>query len=403
MKKINGGFCATPGFLAWGGSCGIKKKGVKDLAVLYCEKDCASAAVFTLNLVKAAPIHVSMKNIRDGRTRAVIINSGNANACAPKGIENAQKMCEAGADALGIPADDIIVASTGIIGQELPVQLIEKTLPEAAKNLSVNGGGDAAKAILTTDTHIKEAAVQIELGGKTVTIGAMAKGSGMIHPNMGTMLGFVSTDAAIDSKILHEVLLECVEKSYNRISVDGDTSTNDMVCIMASGQAGNDIIKEKGKDYEIFKKGLMEVSVTLAKMIAGDGEGAGKLITCIVANARNEEGACCLAKSVITSLLVKTAVFGKDANWGRVLCALGYAGQPIDPQKVDIYFRSTAGDVQVCQNGEGLVFDEDLALSVLSEEDITIYVDLKDGAEEATAWGCDLTYDYVKINGDYRS
>ncbi|MGI6751475.1 MAG: bifunctional glutamate N-acetyltransferase/amino-acid acetyltransferase ArgJ [Anaerovoracaceae bacterium] len=403
MKKIDGGFCATPGFSAWGGNCGIKKNGIKDLALLYCDKDCVAAAVFTKNLVKAAPVYVSMENILDGKARAVVVNSGNANACAPKGIENAKKTCVAGAKALRIPAEDIIVASTGIIGQELPVALIENALPEAAKNLSADGGNSAANSILTTDTHIKEAAVQIDIGGKTVTIGAMAKGSGMIHPNMGTMLGFVSTDASIDGQLLKEVLTECVEKSYNRISVDGDTSTNDMVCIMASGTAENDMIKEKGADYESFKAGLMEVSVTLAKMIAGDGEGAGKLITCTVVNAQDEATACGLAKSVITSMLVKTAIFGRDANWGRVLCALGYAGQPIKPNQVDIYFKSSVGSVLVCQNGEGLVFDEDMALRVLSEKDVIIYVDLKDGLEEATAWGCDLTYDYVKINGDYRS
>ncbi len=404
IKTIAGGICAVPGFQAWGGSCGIRQnKDKKDLALIYSETDCEAAAVYTKNEVKAAPIYVTKEHLENGKARAVVVNSGNANACAPMGKENAQKECVALANALNIPAEDVIVASTGIIGVALPVECIVNAIPQAVTELSAANDTAAAEAILTTDTCIKQKAVQIDLDGTTVTIGAMAKGSGMIHPNMGTMLGFVGTDAVIDSALLQELLKGCTARSFNRISVDGDTSTNDMVCVLANGKAGGAAIKAGTESCELFREALQEVCVDLAKKIAGDGEGAGRLVTCTMVNAQTEEIAETLAKSVISSSLVKAAMFGKDANWGRVLCAMGYAGTVLKPELADVYFKSKKGSVKVCENGEGLLFDEELASAVLGEEQVEIFVDLKDGTASASAWGCDLTYDYVKINGDYRS
>lgn len=373
------------------------------MAVIVSDTLCSAAATYTKNKVKAAPLYVTMEHLKNGTAKAVIVNSGNANACAPLGKENAARECAAMAKALSIPEDDVIVASTGIIGVTLPVECIEAKIPEAAANLSPAHDLEAAEAILTTDTRVKQKAVQIELNGTIVTIGAMAKGSGMIHPNMGTMLGFIGTDAVIAPELLQEVLRNCIVRSFNRISVDGDTSTNDMVCVLANGKSGISEIKTGTPECELFAAALQEVCVDLARKIAGDGEGAGRLVTCTMTHASDEETAECLAKSVVSSSLVKAAMFGKDANWGRVLCAMGYSGASLKPERVDVYFRSAAGSIKVCENGEGLVFDEDLAARILSEEEVEIFADLKDGDVSVSAWGCDLTYDYVKINGDYRS
>ena len=405
MKEISGGVTAAKGFKAAGIHVGVKSKNVnkKDLALIVSDVECTAAAVYTLNKVKAAPIYVTMDNIENGTARAIICNSGNANACAPNGHENAVKMCSAAAKELGIDASDVIVASTGVIGQEINVSVIEQGMHELAQSLSENGSSDAAAAIMTTDTVQKEIAVQFMLGGKTVTMGGIAKGSGMIHPNMGTMLCFITTDAAITQGMLHEALSEVTKKTFNRVSVDGDTSTNDMVALLANGQAENPLIEWKDEDYGVFVNALRYICTYLAKKIAGDGEGASRLISCTVKNSRNENAAERLAMSVVASSLVKAAMFGADANWGRVLCAMGYSKAPFRPEYVDVTFASAAGEIKVCQDGEGLVFDEDLAKKILTQNEVEINIDVKEGSESATAWGCDLTYDYVKINGDYRT
>jgi glutamate N-acetyltransferase/amino-acid N-acetyltransferase len=404
MKQIEGGVTAAKGFTAAGIHCGIRKNQSKrDLALIFAECDCTAAAVYTTNRVKAAPLYVTMENLEDGHARAFICNSGNANACAPGGYENARRMCRAAANALHIGENELIVDSTGVIGQPLNIEAIEKSVPALAASLTKEGAVQAAEAIMTTDTIKKQAAVQVTIGGKTVTVGGMAKGSGMIHPNMATMFGIITTECAITPAMLHEALTESVKKTFNRVSVDGDTSTNDMAAVLASGLAGNEQIEWKNTDYTVFQEALYTVCDALAKSIARDGEGASRLVVCSMKNARSEETAEKLAMSVISSSLVKAAMFGADANWGRVLCAMGYSKAPFRPEYVDIRFKSAAGSVLVCENGAGLDFDEELAKNILAQDEVVIEVNLKEGSFEARAYGCDLTYDYVKINGDYRT
>ena len=356
-----------------------------------------------MNRVKAAPIYVTMDHLENGEAQAVVVNSGNANACAPNSHEHAEEMCVLAAGATGLKPEDFVVASTGIIGQELNMKAIEKGIPEAAAALSSDGSAAAAEAIMTTDTVKKELAFTCSIGGKTVTLGAIAKGSGMIHPNMGTMLCFVTTDCAITREMLSEALREVVPRTFNRVTVDGDTSTNDMCAVLANGMAGNPLIEWKDDGYTVFLKALRQLCQELARAIAGDGEGASRLITCAVREARSEESAERLAKAVVGSPLVKAAMFGADANWGRVLCAMGYSKAPFRPEYVDISFSSAVGAVAVCRGGMGLDFDEEAARSILSQDEVVIDVHLHEGEHEATCWGCDLTYEYVKINGDYRT
>ncbi len=404
MKFTEGGVTAAKGFSASGMYCGIRKnKSKPDLALIYSNVPCSAAAVYTQNLVKGAPIQVTRKNISDGIAQAVICNSGNANTCNADGEEKAWLMCEAAAKELGIKPSDVIVASTGVIGQILPIEPIQKTVPALAKALSESGSEDAAKAIMTTDTEVKNIAIELTIGGKAVHIGGIAKGSGMIHPNMATMLCFLTTDAAISAKALDSALREAVNVSFNMVSIDGDTSTNDMTAIMANGLAGNTEIREGTEDYKAFVAGLTELATTLAKKVAKDGEGATKLLICRVTGAKTYADAVLISKSVICSSLLKAAMFGADANWGRVLCAIGYAKAQTDINQVDVAFESKAGRVEVCRNGAGIEFSEETAKDVLTQDEITIDVKLHDGTFEATAFGCDLTYDYVKINGDYRT
>ncbi len=401
---IKGGVTAAKGFKASGIHCGIRGKSEKkDLALIVSEVECSAAAVYTQNLVQGAPIVVTKKNIADGKAKAVICNSGNANTCNADGEAKAQQMCELIAAELGMQATDIIVASTGVIGQILPIEPIASHVKELAAALSEDGSLSAAQAIMTTDTVPKEAAVQVELGGKTVTIGGISKGSGMIHPNMATMLSFVTTDAAISSEMLQKALNAAVAESFNMLSVDGDTSTNDTLAVMASGLAGNAEITAEGEDFNTFAAALTQMCIYLARKMAKDGEGATKLIECVVNGAPTVESARKIAKSIICSSLVKTAMFGEDANWGRILCAIGYAGEQINIHGVDVSICSKAGQIDVCKNGAGIEFSEDFAKVVLAEEDIEVVVTLQDGDCTARAFGCDLTYDYVKINGDYRT
>ena len=420
---INGGVTAPKGFTANGVCAGVKQatseaitkaakanesavipNGKRDLALIACDKVCNAAAIFTKNLVKSDTIYVTQKHLQNGRAQAVIVNSGNANACNPDGYEKAEQMARLAAQALGIDENDVIVASTGVIGQPLPLAPIERGVSELAQILTKNGGTNAAEAIMTTDTVKKEWAVQTVIGGKTVTIGGIAKGSGMIHINMGTTLSFVTTDAAISSDMLHEALLAAADVSYNMVSVDGDTSTNDTLAILASGYAGNAEIAEKNDDYYAFLEVLTAAFKAVAKQLAADGEGATKLLICKVDGAADEQAAKVIAKSVICSSLVKAAMFGADANCGRILCAVGYSGADVrDVHKIDVAYQSTAGEILVCQNGCGLAFDETKAEQILLENEITILIHLSDGAGQAEAYGCDLTYDYVKINGDYRT
>ena len=401
---IEGGVTAAKGFQASGIHCGIRKNRSKaDLALIYSDVPCAAAAVYTQNLVKGAPIAVTKRNIADGMARAVICNSGNANTCNADGEEKAQKMCDLIAAELHIDASDVIVASTGVIGQVLPIEPIANSVKTLAEALSAVGSNDAAKAIMTTDTVEKEYALEVELDGKTVTIGGITKGSGMIHPNMATMLGFLSTDASITPELLNEALHTAIEDTFNMVSVDGDTSTNDMVSIMANGLAGNTPITTENADYETFKAALYEVLSNLTRMLAKDGEGASKLLECTCAGAPDLDTAIIVAKSVIRSPLLKCAMFGEDANWGRILCAIGYAEADFDIDKVELHLRSTAGSIKVCENGAGVDFSEEEAAKILHEDEIYIDIDLHQGDVSAKAWGCDLTYDYVKINGDYRS
>lgn len=404
-KFIEGSVTAPKGFTAAGVCASVKpsNKTKRDVALIYCEKKCTAAAVYTKNLVKSSAILVTQNHLADGYAQAVIVNSGNANTCNADGVEKAEKMCSLAADALGVDSNDVIVASTGVIGQVLPIEPIEKGVAMMKGNLSKEGGTDAAEAIMTTDTVKKEMAMEMTLGGKTVTVGGIAKGSGMIHINMGTMLSFVTTDAAISSEMLYEALKEAVEDSYNMVSVDGDTSTNDTLAIMASGLAGNPEITEKNQDYRDFVDGITEAFKQLAKKLAGDGEGATKLLVCTVTGAKTKKDAVMVSKSVICSSLLKAAMFGADANWGRVLCAVGYSGADVDVTKVDVDFKSVKGEIAVCRNGAGIEFSEEKAKEILLEKEIEILVNVGDGEGKAQAYGCDLTYDYVKINGDYRT
>ena len=404
MNIIEGGVCAAKGFLASGIHCGIRKnKGKRDLALIYSEAKCAAAAVYTQNKTKGAPIVVTRENIADGHAKAVICNSGIANVCTADGIEKAQSMCDAVAKELDIASTDVIVASTGVIGMPLPIEPIQKGMPQLVKELSPNGGAAAAEGIMTTDLIKKEIAVSFDIGGVECKMGGIAKGSGMIHPNMATTLCFVTTDAAVSPAMLDAALREVVADTFNMISVDGDTSTSDMLSVLANGLAGNQKIESKGKNYEVFTAALMAVCRTLAILVARDGEGATKLIECNVSGAPSVAVARSAAKSVIASSLVKTMIFGADANAGRILCALGYAEGEFDINKVAVSMGSSAGKISVCKDGIVLAFSEEKAKEILVKDEITIDIDLGAGEGQATAWGCDLTYDYVKINGDYRS
>ncbi|MCL2152100.1 MAG: bifunctional glutamate N-acetyltransferase/amino-acid acetyltransferase ArgJ [Oscillospiraceae bacterium] len=405
MKFIEGGVCAAKGFRASGIHVGVKTSNTdkKDLALIVADCECAAAAVYTKNVVKAAPLLVSKEHLANGRARAVVANSGNANACAPHGAEHALRMCQAVASELDMSASDVIVASTGVIGQELPVATIENGAVELAASLSYDGSKDAAAAIMTTDLAMKELAVEFTVGGKTARIGGIAKGSGMIHPNMGTMLAFLTTDCAISSEMIGKALTAAAKVSFNRISVDGDTSTNDMLSLLANGMADNAEITGFGADYDAFSEALEALCVELAKKMASDGEGATHLITCRVKGAGSEDDAETLSKSVISSTLTKAAIFGADANWGRVLCAMGYSGVDFDPDGVDVAFESEAGRIAVCACGRGLPFDEDLAKKILTRHDVVIDIKMREGSAECVCWGCDITYEYIKINGDYRT
>lgn len=404
MKTISGGVCAAKGFKASGVHCGIRKNRLKrDLSLIYSEKRAAAAAVYTTNLVKGAPLTVTKEHIKDGFAQAVICNSGNANTCNANGPAIAEQTCELLGRALGIPAGDIVVASTGVIGQPLDIAPIKNGIPALVSELSADGSEQAAEGIMTTDTKIKEVAVSFDIGGKECRIGGIAKGSGMIHPNMATMLVFLTTDCSISSEMLKKALAGDVRNTFNMLSIDGDTSTNDMVTILANGMAGNAEITAEGKDFDTFMQALNTVTVYLCRRIAGDGEGATKLIECRVSGADTEDTAKTVAKSVICSSLTKAAMFGADANWGRVLCAIGYSGAKVDVNKIDVSFRSAKGEIAVCKDGTGIPFSEEKAKEILSEEEIEISVVLNSGGYGAVSWGCDLTYDYVRINGDYRT
>lgn len=419
---VDGGVCASKGFRANGIQCGlahkpltstdensavadnalpVKKK--NDLALIVADKECTAAAVYTTNKVKGAPILVTKEHIKNGTAKAVIVNSVNANTCNADGVEKAEKMCSLVADEIGIDMNDVIVASTGVIGQVLPIEPIADGMKELAEGLTYDGNSRAVEAIMTTDTQVKEVAVQFELGGKNCTMGGMLKGSGMIHPNMATTLTFITTDVDISAELLQRALSDVVKVTLNRVSVDGDTSTNDMVCVLANGTAENVRITKENEDFEKFVNALYAVMMNLARKMARDGEGATKLIECVCSGADTEKTAEIVAKSVITSSLFKAAMFGEDANWGRILCAIGYADADFDINKVDVSIGSAKGTVDVCRNGAGVEFSEEKAKEILGEEEIIINISIGNGAGKAVAWGCDLTYDYVKINGDYRS
>ena len=402
MNYISGGVCAPKGFTASGISCGIRKTGKKDLALIVSQRMASTTGVYTKNLVKGAPIIVTQKHIADGYARAIIVNSGNANTCNDNGIEIAEGMCELVEKHMGFSSNDVVVASTGVIGQKLSLDPITNGMPALVMGLGENSA-DAAAAIMTTDTVKKEVALEFNIGGKLSKMGAIAKGSGMIHPDMATMLVFVTTDAAITPEMLQKALNYCIIDTFNMISVDRDTSTNDTMIVMANGMAENETICSEGTDFDAFKAALFELSLKLSRAIAKDGEGATKLLECRVMGAKSVEDARLVAKSVICSPLFKCAMFGADANWGRVLCAIGYAGAQLDVSKVSVLFKSDAGEISVCENGGGIEFSEEKAKEVLSCSDIFIDISLGDGEASATAFGCDLTYDYVKINGDYRS
>ncbi len=404
MKIINGGVCAAKGFKANGVHCGIRKNRTKrDLALICSEVKANAAAVYTTNLVKGAPLTVTKNHISDGFAQAVICNSGNANTCNANGIEIAEKMSELVAEKLAISANDVVVASTGVIGQVLDITPIANGMDSLADGLSENGGEFAAEAIMTTDLAKKEIAVEFTVGGKVCHMGGIAKGSGMIHPNMATMLVFITTDVSISTEMLQKALSSDIANTFNMISIDGDTSTNDMVTVLANGLAGNKTITCENEDFNEFMKALNTITVHLCRMIAGDGEGATKLLECKVTGATNIDTAKTVAKSVICSSLLKAAMFGADANWGRVLCAIGYSGADVDVNKVNVSFRSAKGEIPVCVNGAGVEFSEEKAKEILLEKEIDILVELQSGNAGASAWGCDLTYDYVKINGDYRT
>lgn len=407
MKIITGGVTAAKGFQAAAAAAEIKYKDRTDMAMIYSEVPCAAAGTFTTNVVKAAPVKWDQDIVyHHPHAQAVVCNSGIANACTgQEGYGYCRDTAEAAALALDIPADSVLVASTGVIGMQIPMERIKDGVSKMAPLLSgeIEAGTEAAKAIMTTDTVKKEVAVQVEIGGKTVTVGGMCKGSGMIHPNMCTMLGFVTTDAAISKEMLQQALSEDVKDTYNMVSVDGDTSTNDTVLLLANGMAGNPEITKKDEAYETFKEALNYVNTALAKKIAGDGEGATALFEVKIIGAESKEQAVTLSKSVVTSSLTKAAIYGHDANWGRILCAMGYSGAQFDPEKVDLYFESRAGKIKIIENGVSTGYSEEEATKILSEDEVTAIADIKMGDAEATAWGCDLTYDYVKINADYRS
>lgn len=421
VKFVKGGVCAAKGFKANGVQCGLAHKPLtdteaanaaannalpkkkNDLALIVADKECTAAAVYTTNKVKGAPILVTKEHIKNGKAKAVIVNSVNANTCNADGVEKAEKMCKLAADVLGISEQDVIVASTGVIGQPLPIEPIEKGIKPLAEGLTYDGNSRAVEAIMTTDTQVKEVAVEFQMGGKTCTMGGMLKGSGMIHPNMATTLTFITTDADISAELLQRALSDVVKVTLNRVSVDGDTSTNDMVCVLAAGTAENKPVTREDADYGAFVNALYNVLMNLARMMARDGEGATKLIECSCTGADTEAVAETVAKSVITSSLFKAAMFGEDANWGRILCAVGYADADFDINKVDVQIGSKQGRIDVCKNGAGVEFSEDEAKKILQEEVINISISIGEGAGAATCWGCDLTYDYVKINGDYRS
>ncbi|MBQ6043735.1 MAG: bifunctional glutamate N-acetyltransferase/amino-acid acetyltransferase ArgJ [Clostridia bacterium] len=404
MKKTEGGVCAPKGFTANGVLCGIKKNSVKnDLSLIFSEVPASAAAVYTTNLVKGAPLKVTRRHLQNGIAQAAICNSGNANTCNANGVEVAEQTCALLAGALDIAPDDVIVASTGVIGQPLDITPIKNGIPSLAAGLSADGSDAAARGIMTTDTVKKEVAYEFEIDGAVCRIGGIAKGSGMIHPNMATMLVFITSDVSISPEMLQTALSENVKDTFNMISVDGDTSTNDMVCVMANGMAGNERIVSKGGAFDAFTAALDAVTVYLCRAIAADGEGATRLMECRVNGARDETTAKTVAKSVVCSNLTKAAIFGADANWGRVICAMGYSGADIDPEKADIFFKSSAGCIKVCQSGFGVDFSEEEAKKILLEKEIEIIIDLHDGDLSATARGCDLTYEYVRINGDYRS
>ena len=403
MQLINGGVCAAQGFTANGIHCGIRKNTTKaDLALVLSKVPANAAAIYTTNLVKGAPLLVTKKHIANGYAQAVICNSGNANTCNADGVDIAEQMSALLASELGISNDDVVVASTGVIGQPLPIAPIKEGIPALVASLG-NNSRLAAEAIMTTDTRLKEIAVSFSIGGVECKMGGIAKGSGMIHPNMATMLVFITTDCAISPALLQKALSSDITNTFNMVSIDGDTSTNDMVTVLANGKAGNPEITCEGEDFDTFMKALNTVTVHLCRMIAADGEGATKLLECHVTGAPDLSTAKTVAKSVICSSLTKAAMFGADANWGRVLCAIGYSGAQVDVNKINVKFKSAKGEIAVCQNGAGVEFSEELAKTILLESEIDILVDLQSGDACSTAWGCDLTYDYVKINGDYRT
>lgn len=416
---IDGGVCASKGFRANGIQCGLAHKPLNDtdensantmpakkkndLALIVADKECTASAVYTTNKVKGAPILVTKEHIKNGKAKAIIVNSVNANTCNADGVQKAEKMCSLVADEMGLNVDDVIVASTGVIGQILPIEPIANGMKELVSGLTYDGNSRAVEAIMTTDTQVKEVAVQFELGGKTCTMGGMLKGSGMIHPNMATTLTFITTDVDVSAELLQKALSDVVKITLNRVSVDGDTSTNDMVCVLANGTAENIPVTKENQDFEKFVNALYAVMMNLARKMARDGEGATKLIECVCHGADDDKTAEIVAKSVITSSLFKAAMFGEDANWGRILCAVGYADADFDINKVDVSISSDKGSIDVCKNGAGVEFSEELAKEILKEEEIIINISIGDGAGKAVAWGCDLTYDYVRINGDYRS
>ncbi len=404
MKRIDGGVCAAKGYKANGIHCGIRKnKEKKDLSLIVSDVPAAAAAVYTTNLVKGAPLVVTKQHLANGTAQAIVCNSGNANTCNANGIEIAEQMSRLAAEAVGIAPDDVVVASTGVIGQPLEIAPIAQGMPALAAGLRDTGSADAAAGIMTTDTVKKEVAVSFTLGGKTCRLGGIAKGSGMIHPNMATMLVFITTDVSISAPLLQQALSGDIANTFNMLSIDGDTSTNDMVTVLANGLAGNPCITEENADFAVFMQALNTVNVALCRKIAGDGEGATRLLECNVGGAKDEATAKTVAKSVICSSLLKAAMFGADANWGRVLCAIGYSGAQVDINKIDVAFQSKKGKIAVCKDGAGIAFSEEKAKEILLEDEIEILVDLNSGAAAATAWGCDLTYDYVRINGDYRT
>ncbi len=404
MKQIEGGVCAAKGFKAAGVHCGIRKNQTKrDLGLIVSDCKASAAAVYTTNLVKGAPLLVTKEHLADGTAQAILCNSGNANTCNADGPQIANAMCQLAADQLGLAPEDVAIASTGVIGQPLNLEVIQAGMAPLAADLAYHNSLHAATAIMTTDTIPKEAAVEFELDGKVCLLGGIAKGSGMIHPNMATMLVFLTTDAAISSELLQKALSTDVQSTFNMVSVDGDTSTNDMVIVLANGMAGNTPITQEGEDFAVFMKALNTVTMQLCKMLAGDGEGATHLLECKVSGAADLATARTVAKSVICSSLVKAAIFGADANWGRILCAIGYIGADVNVQAVDVAFVSKAGCIEVCKAGAGIPFSEEKAKQILLEHEIEIQVELNSGSAESTAWGCDLTYDYVKINGDYRT